>query len=67
MLLLMTVVLATAMVVGDGILTPSISMLGAVAGLQIATDSFITEGKMPSALAAVNYLSDSACKCTFAL
>jgi K+ transporter len=45
MVLLLTVVLATAMVVGDGILTPSISMLGAVAGLQVATDSFISEGE----------------------
>jgi K+ transporter len=43
--LLLTVVLATAMVVGDGILTPSISMLGAVAGLHVATDGFISEGE----------------------
>eukprot|EP00879_Flechtneria_rotunda_P016144 GHRR01016888.1.p1 GENE.GHRR01016888.1~~GHRR01016888.1.p1 ORF type:complete len:883 (+),score=297.21 GHRR01016888.1:1137-3785(+) len=37
--LLMMVVLATAMVVGDGILTPSISVLSAVSGLQVATDN----------------------------
>lgn len=37
--LLLTVVLATAMVVGDGILTPSISVMGAVDGLTVATDN----------------------------
>lgn len=42
--LLLTVVVATAMVVGDGILTPSISVLGAVSGLQVATDG-ITQGE----------------------
>eukprot|EP00878_Enallax_costatus_P019016 GHUV01020048.1.p1 GENE.GHUV01020048.1~~GHUV01020048.1.p1 ORF type:complete len:187 (-),score=29.88 GHUV01020048.1:976-1536(-) len=44
MALLLTVVSATAMVVGDGILTPSISVMGAVDGLTVATDN-ITPGK----------------------
>eukprot|EP00877_Chromochloris_zofingiensis_P013393 jgi/Chrzof1/8307/Cz03g05190.t1 len=36
--LLVVVVLATAMVVGDGVLTPSISVLSAVSGLTLATN-----------------------------
>lgn len=34
--LLLTVMMATAMVVGDGVLTPSISVLSAVSGLKVA-------------------------------
>jgi len=37
--LLMVVVMTTAMVVGDGVLTPAISVLGAVSGLQVVSDS----------------------------
>lgn len=43
MLLLGVVVLGCAMTVGDGILTPSVSVLGAVSGLKVATDD-ISQG-----------------------
>ncbi|KAI3760040.1 hypothetical protein L1987_50428 [Smallanthus sonchifolius] len=43
--LLFVAMLGTSMVVGDGILTPSISVLSAVSGLKQATDS-MTEGKI---------------------
>ncbi|KIZ05369.1 Potassium transporter 1 [Monoraphidium neglectum] len=36
--LLVVVMLATAMVIGDGVLTPSISVLSAISGLKVATD-----------------------------
>lgn len=55
MALLLTVVLATAMVVGDGILTPSISVMGAVDGLTVATDN-ISQGDSNRSLAAHNIL-----------
>ncbi|XP_076892253.1 potassium transporter 19-like [Bidens hawaiensis] len=43
--LLFVAMLGTSMVVGDGILTPSISVLSAVSGLKEATDS-MTEGRI---------------------
>lgn len=43
--LLFAAMLGTSMVIGDGVLTPSISVLSAVSGLQVATSS-ITQGKI---------------------
>ncbi|KAM0027933.1 putative potassium transporter [Helianthus debilis subsp. tardiflorus] len=43
--LLFVAMLGTSMVIGDGILTPSISVLSAVSGLKEATDS-MTEGRI---------------------
>ena len=45
MALLVVVVLGCAMVVGDGILTPAISVLSAVGGLNVAQGINVTQGE----------------------
>ncbi|KAM3356122.1 hypothetical protein P3S68_022836 [Capsicum galapagoense] len=43
-LILITTMLGTSMVIGDGVLTPCISVLSAVNGLKLAAPSVMTEG-----------------------
>jgi KUP system potassium uptake protein len=50
MALLVVVVLGTAMVVGDGILTPAISVLSAVGGLNVAQVVDVTQGVFGASL-----------------
>nr|XP_027082173.1 potassium transporter 5-like [Coffea arabica] len=45
LLLLLTAMLGTSMVIGDGVLTPCISVISAVGGIKLQTDS-MTEGKI---------------------
>jgi len=47
MLLLMVVLLSTSMIIGDGVLTPAISVISAVVGIQVAAPSISTSA--PSA------------------
>lgn len=42
MLLLAVVLLATSMIIGDGVLTPAISVISAVVGIQVAAPSITT-------------------------
>lgn len=46
-MLLGIVLLSTSMILGDGVLTPAISVIGAVVGIQIAAPS-ITTGATPA-------------------
>ena len=41
-LLLAVVLLATSMIIGDGVLTPAISVISAVVGIQVAAPSITT-------------------------
>jgi K+ transporter len=41
-LLLAVVLLATSMIIGDGVLTPAISVISAVIGIQVAAPSITT-------------------------
>ncbi|KAL9235782.1 hypothetical protein vseg_010518 [Gypsophila vaccaria] len=45
-ILLIVTMLSTSLVIGDGVLTPSISVLSAVSGLKAASESVFTEGRV---------------------